>query len=329
MRWFQYLPDRLYDVRFPLSLCLTLLSARLTLGFFAIQGGTHQPDAFGAPFFITVTSEQSKDLQLITELVIEQYRRILPHAEAKAFWQTVTLEPEEAKPVVVPLSSTQPEDPVTDITPTEEGEPTAAAVVEQNAEGADGPVVSEATSSTAPDTPMDGSASPALAEPTESEAQPARPTPLFKLLAFTNQWTGNGSRVIPDGKRMNHIRDLHAPVDDDAEGGSSVANQQPLVYPGQGLMCVWSSMEMVHEVFGSDEGSNAFATGYQTFTDPSIVQPDPAVKGRKKAVLSIEDCLDEFSKEETLGEDDLWYCSNVSGRFFQNLSFFWCSQRCL
>ncbi len=50
-----------------------------------------------------------------------------------------------------------------------------------------------------------------------------------------------------------------------------------------------------------------------------LVHEDPSVQTeRKKAELirkkgiTLDDCLEEFSREETLGDNDLWYCPHVS-----------------
>ncbi|KAF9976634.1 CSN-associated deubiquitinating enzyme Ubp12 [Actinomortierella ambigua] len=48
--------------------------------------------------------------------------------------------------------------------------------------------------------------------------------------------------------------------------------------------------------------------------DEKIVDPilqeelDQALSSKNKKVITLEDCLSEYTKEEQLGEDDLWYC---------------------
>ncbi|CED82890.1 Ubiquitin C-terminal hydrolase [Phaffia rhodozyma] len=283
----------------------------------------HEPEAYGAPFFITVTSEQSKDAKLITELIIEQYQRILPHTDATNFWKTeaVSLTSEHVDVAETPASSAeQVEEQITEIRVDEDGE------VEQKDASVPSPL-------TVPGTPMDVTSplSPAesvkasyVASETVSPAtttpapQKSKPTPIFNVQVFSNRWVPSDSRVIPDGKQMYNLRDFDLTTSSESSDDTNSigptqptsTEAQPLVYPGQGLICIWPSMDTVHQVFGSDESTNAFASTYETFTDPSAVPADPTTRGKKKAVLTIDDCLDEFSKEETLGEDDLWYCSN-------------------
>jgi ubiquitin carboxyl-terminal hydrolase 4/11/15 len=92
----------------------------------------------------------------------------------------------------------------------------------------------------------------------------------------------------------------------DSEGDNDSApptpnSPQPVVRPGEGIFVEWS-VRKFGEYFDSAEQP-------ETFEDPAI-----EIEGRKKKegrVIGIEDCLDEFSKEETLGQDDLWYCPVV------------------
>ncbi|WVW86415.1 hypothetical protein I302_108461 [Kwoniella bestiolae CBS 10118] len=73
---------------------------------------------------------------------------------------------------------------------------------------------------------------------------------------------------------------------------------QPVVRPGEGIFCEWSSSafhEWLDEEVMGDE-----------IVDPAIDKELAKKKEGRK--ITVEDCLDEFSKEETLGEDDLWYC---------------------
>ncbi|KAK8853439.1 hypothetical protein IAR55_004145 [Kwoniella newhampshirensis] len=92
--------------------------------------------------------------------------------------------------------------------------------------------------------------------------------------------------------------------DDDAASDSSatVSSQsqihRPVVRPGEGIYCEWSS-----DTFA--EWLDPELVG-ETVVDPAIEKE--LAKKKEGKNISVEDCLDEFSKEETLGNDDLWYC---------------------
>jgi ubiquitin carboxyl-terminal hydrolase 4/11/15 len=65
--------------------------------------------------------------------------------------------------------------------------------------------------------------------------------------------------------------------------------------------------EVLSLFFGKEDadGPSALWEEYEIFTDPN----NPVSKGAKgERELSLEQCLVEFTKEEQLGEDNMWYC---------------------
>lgn len=47
---------------------------------------------------------------------------------------------------------------------------------------------------------------------------------------------------------------------------------------------------------------------WEEFVHPEYAETQKAGAAKKQRGISLEDCLEEFTKEEQLGEDDLWYC---------------------
>ncbi|KAE8190623.1 hypothetical protein A4X06_0g7186 [Tilletia controversa] len=92
-----------------------------------------------------------------------------------------------------------------------------------------------------------------------------------------------------------------------AEGKQPAGKRWPLVYTGGGLVCLWYQTAKAHFF---DRASNNMADWGPTdsFEDPEIQKLQAAASTRRKTDLSIDNCLDEFTKEEQLGEDDPWYC---------------------
>ena len=70
---------------------------------------------------------------------------------------------------------------------------------------------------------------------------------------------------------------------------------------GDALVCDWTASAYEH-VFSN---SKAHWDTFEYWIDPSspVVDSTP-----KKLHLDLDDCLDEFAREEELGQDDLWYC---------------------
>lgn len=80
----------------------------------------------------------------------------------------------------------------------------------------------------------------------------------------------------------------------------------PLIRTGDFLAVNWSPPAVEH-FFGEDgTGEHSLWTDVKEFVDPAILAAR-ARKGTKKTT-TIEDCITEFTKEEQLGEDDMWYC---------------------
>ncbi|EIW72145.1 hypothetical protein TREMEDRAFT_36466 [Tremella mesenterica DSM 1558] len=85
---------------------------------------------------------------------------------------------------------------------------------------------------------------------------------------------------------------------DDEHSPPSTPTTPLVVRPGEGIFCEWT-----HKRF-----NEYFDTAFkpEEIIDPQIQKEAEKRKAGKN--IGIEDCLDEFSKEETLGQDDLWYC---------------------
>ncbi|KAL7424547.1 hypothetical protein Q5752_000231 [Cryptotrichosporon argae] len=84
--------------------------------------------------------------------------------------------------------------------------------------------------------------------------------------------------------------------------GSTSASVPPalVVRPGEAIFVEWNKEEY-------DAIMPPFDTrNLESITDPAIERE--AKKRKEGKAIGIEDCLDEFSREETLGQDDLWYC---------------------
>ncbi|KAL1899472.1 hypothetical protein Sste5346_002870 [Sporothrix stenoceras] len=91
------------------------------------------------------------------------------------------------------------------------------------------------------------------------------------------------------------------------------ASSPPLIRLGEGIMVDWSA-EGWDAVFGK-EGPDDEMRGEPTYEDPIPVVDDPELQekkrnriSRKKRGLTLDECLDEFEREEILSENDMWYC---------------------
>lgn len=111
--------------------------------------------------------------------------------------------------------------------------------------------------------------------------------------------------------RKNYLSSITAGIKSVVSYGSEEEPSPPatptspplVVRPGEGIFCEWSWQR--HGEFLDSEPPRG-----ELVIDPAIAADIEKKKQGKN--ISIDDCLDEFSKEETLGQDDLWYCPQVS-----------------
>ncbi|GAA6055880.1 hypothetical protein JCM3770_001539 [Rhodotorula araucariae] len=99
-----------------------------------------------------------------------------------------------------------------------------------------------------------------------------------------------------------------APAQEDKAGVAEEAELEgarPLVATGQALVAHWDA-EAFEYFFGTEAGAWADIT--TEVVDPALAARRAQGKGGAKKVITLADCLSEFTKEERLGEDDMWYC---------------------
>ena len=86
-----------------------------------------------------------------------------------------------------------------------------------------------------------------------------------------------------------------------------------LIRPGDAMVLDWTQ-EGYDALFGGGEDVDDDMRGLPTWKGVELL-PDEEIaskrqlrNNRKKNGISLEDCLDEFSKSETLSENNAWYC---------------------
>lgn len=92
---------------------------------------------------------------------------------------------------------------------------------------------------------------------------------------------------------------------------NDVADNGPLIRLGEGIVVDWNPLAW-DTMFAGDR--NEPMRGMPTYTHMEILEdPDLDAKrkarvNRRKKGLTLDECLDEFGKEEILSEMDTWYC---------------------
>ena len=122
-------------------------------------------------------------------------------------------------------------------------------------------------------------------------------------------------RRQPKSGMMHRVRHAF-----DKFAGSSPASEdeeekppQQLVFQNDVIAVEWKDNAVLEHFFGS-KGMGRYESkeAFLTHVDGAIDVERRRMQTRTRKGVTLDDCLDDFEREETLGENDLWYCSNVS-----------------
>lgn len=85
------------------------------------------------------------------------------------------------------------------------------------------------------------------------------------------------------------------------------SSEWPVLYTGGALMCSWDAA-VAHSLFDAVPTSHAWGN-VRAVQDEEFQKGTADLQRRSApARLTLDDCLDEFTREEQLGENDPWYC---------------------
>lgn len=96
------------------------------------------------------------------------------------------------------------------------------------------------------------------------------------------------------------------PYEDEPEVTES-ADGGPLIRLREGIVVEWTE-DAFAEVFGSSDTKSTVWDSCETYIDPQLEKTQQTRAKRRKNGISIEQCLDEFERDEILSEQDMWYC---------------------
>ncbi|KUJ19216.1 UCH-domain-containing protein [Mollisia scopiformis] len=152
----------------------------------------------------------------------------------------------------------------------------------------------------------------------ESSDEDAVP-PAVKVLPVRPAGPKSGVRVGYNKRRAKGIKTYSKKgmqsarkLRDSSSTASETSDQGPLVRLGEGLVVDWKS-DAWAAMYGKDgpddnmRGDNTWVN-MPDFEDPELAAKRAARQLRRKNGITLDDCLDEFGKEEILSEADTWYC---------------------
>lgn len=97
----------------------------------------------------------------------------------------------------------------------------------------------------------------------------------------------------------------------DARSSEATPGERPaLLFEGDALFCDWD--ENCRSYFFGEDNRYELARWtekcWDEYIHPEFRESQDVHTARKKRGITLHDCLAEFTKEEQLGEEDLWYC---------------------
>ena len=269
-------PDDPYIV--PLYRADCAPSTRLTYG----RGS---PSYFGYPLIAVIDQETAKNKDAIYCAVIERLERGATSPQDLYAWEGPPASDSTIEQVSITLNGASPIDSVTEIKPNGE-----VVMVQEAPEEGD---ITDEKSTVVED---------AQHTPEEIDAEPKKlgPKPDIFVLQLQNNSNPFAPGFGPSGRYESWAkREQDAATDEE---------DSSLLKEGDTFVC-----EFDEHLKGYFFGDLLHSEGLLWKRSPQFTHPEYSEARKVEAArinrgITLQDCLEEFTKEEKLGEDDLWYC---------------------
>lgn len=250
---------------------------------------TSNENAFLEPMFITLTRSQAADPEAIRRIIGQYYAELVETEKEADFVELLAEESATG-------SSSEPS----------EGEQLKETPIGQNlADGSNDEQSSQTTSTTGHKSPFELTL--AAANTSQERDFTGRGGSFFKgksnkRRTVAEALAGKNSFIH---RTSTALRDLTKSYTNDED-----KDTYPLVEWKDAIFTVWDK-DAVNEFFGNDlQGRYRDPKMFVQRVDPAIFEQ--LKRSRDPKLVTLNDCLDDFERQETLGENDLWYCSEVS-----------------
>jgi ubiquitin carboxyl-terminal hydrolase 4/11 len=298
-----YTPKQGDPIIVPVFLCDAVIGRTTHTAF-----SRPSPLLFGYPFVIAITPDDARSTTRMKELVVEQLQRWTENARDLWSWEA----PEEPDPdtemeeVQIPTPLDAPKDAMTEIK--ENGEVVAV----EEGEIADQKALLYLDDDEIPllDTRISKASSSARSEidslaPLSGELRRVG----VKGGAFTLR-VQSGHKDFGTGVAYGMSSARFDSWDLRRDDLTKPGNEDPVLLLRDDALFLEFDQNMKAYYFGA--GPHAFQHAlfntWEIFTHPEYSEAVRAAAAKTRRGISLKDCLDEFTKEEQLGEDDPWYC---------------------
>lgn len=264
------------------------------------------PSLFGYPFVVAITPDEARSTGRIKEVIVGQLQRWTENARDLWSWEA----PEEPDPdmemeeVHIPAP---PKDAVTeikengDVVPVEEGE-IADQKVLLYVDDDEVPLVTaeSSTSTTAPLIRSDG---------IFAETSPGEPRRVGVKAGAFNLRVQSGHKDFGTGVAYGLSSSRFDSWDMRRDELTTLGNEDPvLLLPDDGLFLEFDPNMKAYYFGAAQAFQHALFNTWEAFIHPEYSEAVKAATAKSQRGISLQDCLDEFTREEELGEEDPWYC---------------------
>ncbi|KAI1793553.1 cysteine proteinase [Ganoderma leucocontextum] len=250
-------------------------------------GYSSSPALFGHPFVVVITQNQAKDRDAMYDAIADRLQRWTTHARDLFTWEAGSRS-DDMEPVHIPISGGPVRDSVTEIK--ENGD--IVTVDEPIPE--EGDIVDE-KSTIVQDADEDEEMNLVSAVPRKLGFK----RDLFRLrVQKCGQPYGAGHSF---GGNLSRF--------DTWEQRATSAKDGVLLRPLDAFILEFDNhVKAYYFGLGENRWEYALWDKFDEFVHPELAASRKAASAQKQKGITLQDCLDEFTKEEKLGEDDLWYC---------------------
>lgn len=256
----------------------------------AYMTSNRTPSLFGYPTVVVIDPEQATSLNAIYDAVIARLQRWTAHARDLFVWEAPGGRGGDEQPIQINGDGVPMLDSIAEIT--ENGD----VITLQEPAEEEGDIVDEKSLVISAQEEMDEDEPPLLS------AAPIRvgtKKDLFELKVQTNH------------KEYGTSQGLYAPQAkfEPWEKRTLDAEANPvLLREGDAFYCELDENMKAYYFGESRRFEHALWDQWEEFLHPEYEESRKAASEKKNKGITLQDCLDEFTKEEKLGEDDLWYC---------------------
>ncbi|KAJ7117610.1 hypothetical protein C8R44DRAFT_707956 [Mycena epipterygia] len=248
------------------------------------SGSHHGISHFGHPTIAVIDQKQATDVNAMYDAVVGRLERWANNARDLFTWEVA---PGAVENVPIQINGVPPVDSLVEIKVNGD-------VVEHPVEAPEGDITDEKSmivSEEDEDVQM---------EAVIPDGEPVRVGPKRDLFQL---------KVQPNMKDYGTANSFQSSKLESFDARLEEAGTTPvLLREGDILMCEFDENMKAFYFGDSHRYEDARWDHWGQFVHPEFEESQREAEEKKNKGISLQDCMDEFTKEEQLGEDDLWYC---------------------